>query len=119
MPVMRENVVHLFDEPAPRPAPRGDFEAIWRLWPNKAKKVIAKAKYEAILAGGFKTRTLDRDSGQFIDIELEASEADILAGVKAYVASQMDKNTYRLKDDGRFIPHLATWLNGGRWADFE
>lgn len=116
---MRENVVRLFDDVAPVAAPRGDFEAIWKLWPNKAKKVLAKAKYDAILRGGFKTRTLDKDSGMYMDIELEATEAEILAGVKAYLSSQIDRNTFRLKDDGRFIPHLATFLNQGRWSDFE
>ena len=113
--MQRENVVRLFEAPAPQ----GDFEAIWALWPNKAKKVIAKAKYQAILAGGFRTRTLDKDSGQYVEIELAAAPEAILAGVKAYVDSQLDRNTYRLKDDGKYIPHLATWLNGGRWEDFQ
>lgn len=111
------NVLHLFPEPVA--APVGDFEAVWKLWPNKAKKVLAKAKYDAILKGGFKTRTMDKDSGQFVDIELAATPDDILAGVKAYVSSQIDKRTYRLKDDGKYIPHLSTFLNQGRWQDFE
>lgn len=107
---MADNVRRLF------PESDGDFEAVWKLWPNKAKKLVARAKYAAILKGGFRTRTLDKDSGQYVDIELGATPEDILAGVKAYVSSQIDRN-YRLKDDGRFIPHLATWLNQGRWED--
>jgi hypothetical protein len=114
---MHENVVSLFEQPAPAPA--GDFEAIWKLWPNKAKKVLAKAKYDAILKGGFKTRTLDKDSGQYVEIELAASPDEILAGVKAYVTAQVDRRTFKLKDDGKFIPHLATFLNQGRWEDFQ
>lgn len=110
------NVLHLFPEPVATPV--GDFESVWKLWPNKAKKVLAKAKYDAILKGGFHTRTLDKDSGQYVDIELSATPETILAGVRAYITSQIDKSTYRLKDDGRFIPHLATWLNGGRWEDW-
>lgn len=106
-----ENVVRLFE------TPQGDFEAIWRLWPNKAKKPLARAKYEAILKGGFHTRTLDRDSGLYVDIELNAAPDAILAGAKAYLDSQVDRRTYRLRDDGKYIPHLATWLNGGRWED--
>jgi len=97
----------------------GDFEAVWKMWPNKAKKVVAKAKYDAILKGGFRTRTLDKDSGQYVDIELSATPDQILSGVKAYISSQIDKRTYRFKDEGRFIPHLATFLNQGRWMDFE
>ena len=111
------SIHQLFAEPEPVTA-KGDFEAIWKLWPNKAKKVIAKAKYEAILKGGFKTRTLDKDSGQYVDIELAATAEEILAGVKAYVTAQIDTRTYRLKDDGKFIPHLSTFLNQGRWEDW-
>lgn len=109
------NVLHLFPEPE---AVKGDFEAVWKIWPNKAKKVLAKAKYDAILKGGFRTRTLDKDSGQYVDIELAATPDSILLGAKAYIDSQFDRSTYRFKDDGKFIPHLATWLNGGRWEDW-
>jgi hypothetical protein len=109
------NVRALFPEPTPEPS---RFEEIWKLWPNKAKKPLARAKYDAILKGGYDTRTLDRDSGLFVAIELGATADDILAGVKKYLDSQLDRNTYRLKDDGKYIPHLATWLNGGRWEDF-
>lgn len=116
--MQHENVVRLFEE---APAPAGDFEAIWRIWPNKAKKVLAKAKYEAILRGGFRTRTLDKDSGQYVEIELDASPDDILAGVKAYLQSQRATGSgqFGYKDDGRFIPHLATFLNQGRWEDWR
>jgi hypothetical protein len=107
------NVVRLH----PQAAIVGDFEAVWASWPNKAKKPIARAKYEAIINGGLKTRTLDKDSGTYVELELHASPEQILAGVKAYLSTQFDKNTYRFKDDGKFIPHLATFLNGGRWED--
>lgn len=99
-------------------APAARFEELWKLWPNKAKKVVARAKYDAILKGRYTTRTLDKDSGQYVEIELTATEEQILAGARAYVDSQIDKRTFRLKDEGRFIPHLSTWLNGGRWEDF-
>jgi len=108
------NVQRLFPDATPEPS---RFEEVWKLWPNKAKKPLARAKYEAILKGGFRTRTLDKDSGQYVDLELEATPEAILAGVKAYVSSQIDKRTFRMKDDGKFIPHLATWLNQGRWED--
>lgn len=115
-------VIDLFqahEKPTTQPSPEIDmaFEELWKLWPNKSKKPLAKAKFRAICAGPFKTRTLDKDSGQFVEIEVEGSAADILKGCKAYLASQVDKNTYRLKDDGRFIPMLCTFLNGGRFGD--
>ena len=86
---MQENVIRLFDEPALPPAPVGDFEAIWKLWPNKAKKLVAKAKYEAILRGGFRTRTLDKDSGQYVELELAAPE-DAILNTRRHYRSRVD-----------------------------
>jgi hypothetical protein len=114
---MHDNVLRLF--PEAEAAPKGDFEAVWKLWPNKANKAMARAKYEAALKGTFRTKAFDKDSGGYVDLELSTTPEAILAGVKAYVSSQLDRNTYRLKDDGKFIPHLATWINRGRWEDFE
>lgn len=112
-----ENVIRLFGEPAA--VVQGDFDAVWKLWPNKSNKAMARAKYEAVLRGRYRTKALDKDSGLYIDLELTATPEAILAGVKAYVESQIDKRTYRLKDEGRFIPMLSTFLNRGRWEDFE
>lgn len=115
---MRSNVQPLFpDQETPQEAVGARFAELWALWPNKSKKPLARAKYLAILKG-CKTRTLDKDSGQYMDIEIQATEAEIIDGCKKYLASQVDKNTYRLRDDGRFIPMLSTFLNGGRHEDY-
>lgn len=112
------NVMSLFqDMPAPTVRTGSQFETIWKLWPNKSKKPLARAKYEAILKG-CKTRTMDKDSGQFMEIELRATEEDVIKGVKAYLDSLIDKRTFKMKDDGKYVPHLATFLNGGRYEDF-
>lgn len=95
------------------------FEEVWKHWPRKDGKAVARSKFDAIVAGGFQSRTLDKSSGQYLELELSATAEQIIDGVKAYVDSQIDKRTYRFKDDGRFIPHLATWLGAGRWMDFE
>lgn len=108
----------LFPEPQKEQA-ASRFEEVWRLWPRKDGKAIARTKYDAIIKGGFRTRTLDKSSGQFIELELSATADQILAGVKAYVDSQIDKRTYRFRDDGKFIPHFATWMNRGGWMDYE
>lgn len=108
-------VTQLFPQPEAQP---NQFETLWKMWPNKAKKPLARAKYEAILQG-LKTRTLDKDSGTYVDIELEATEDQIIGGAKAFISSQIDKNTYKLKDGGKYIPHLGTWLNQGRFQDHE
>lgn len=110
------NVHHLFEEPAPVAVSR--FDEVWKLWPRKDGKAVARAKYEAIVRGGFRTKTLDKSSGMFLDMELGATADEIIAGAKAYVQSQIDRNTYRLKDDGKFIPHLATWLGRAGWEDY-
>lgn len=110
------NVHALFADPVAVPA--GDFEAVWKLWPRKDGKAVARTKYLAILKGGYETRTLDKSSGQFIELELSATADQILAGVKAYVDSQIDKRTFRFRDDGKFIPHFATWLGRAGWEDF-
>lgn len=94
------------------------FEEVWQAWPRRDGKAVARTKYEAIIKGGFQTKTLDKSSGQFIELELSATAEEIIDGVKAYVASQIDKRTYRFKDDGKFIPHLATWLGRAGWEDF-
>lgn len=118
------NVLQLFQEPQPvnkdsiKSVKSERFDELWKLWPRKDGKVLAKSRYEAIL-GGCRTRTLEKDSGSFISIELEATEDQIISAAKKYLASQVDKNTYKMKDDGKFIPHLNTWLNRGLFLDFE
>lgn len=109
------NVARLFPAAEAEPS---RFEEVWKLWPRKDGKAIARTKYDAIIKGGFRTRTLDKSSGQFIDLELSATADQILAGVKAYVDSQIDKRTFRFRDDGKFIPHFATWLGRAGWEDF-
>lgn len=100
-------------------APQSRFDECWSRWPNKAKKPLARARYEALLKGPFKTRTLDKDSGTYVEIELIATEDQILAGVKAYIDSQIDRKTFRMRDDGKYIPMFSVWLNQGRWQDYE
>lgn len=95
------------------------FEECWKSWPRRDGKAVARQKFLAITRGGFQTRTLDKSSGEFIPMELSASPEQILAGVKAYRDSQIDRRTFKLKDDGKYVPHLATWLGKGGWMDFE
>ena len=110
------NVHQLFPEAKPEPS---RFDELWSIWPRKDGKAVARAKFDAIVKGGFRTNTLDKSSGQFIPMELSATADEIIAGAKAYAASQIDKNTYRFKDEGKFIPHLSTWLGRAGWQDFE
>lgn len=93
------------------------FEEFWKCYPRKVGKPLARAKFMAIVKGGFRTRTLDRDSQTFMDIELDASPEEIIAGTKRYALSLIDRNTFKRKVEDKFIPHAATFLNQGRWMD--
>jgi hypothetical protein len=111
------NVLHLFAEPTAVAEP-SRFAELWATWPRKDGKAVARAKFDAIVRGGFQTKTLDKPSGQYMDMELTATAEEIIAGAKAYMKSQIDTRTYRLKDDGKFIPHLSTWLGRAGWEDW-
>lgn len=100
--------------PANMPA---TFDEFWRTYPRKVGKPLARAKWEAITNGGLRTRTLDKDSGQFVEIELTATAEEIIAGARRYRDAQIDKTTFKIKDGGKYILHPATFLNQGRWED--
>ena len=113
------SVHSLFPKEVPTFDAAAAFEELWKIWPRRDGKAVARAKYLGIVKGGYETRTLDKSSQTFIPMELSATPEQIMAGAKAYRDSQIDKRTYRFKDDGRFIPHLATWLGRAGWQDFE
>jgi hypothetical protein len=69
----------------------GDFETFWSEYPNK------KNKKKALL-------TFTRISTKQYPTILKALE------------QQKQSNDW-IKDNGRFVPHPTTWLNGERWND--
>lgn|GEM_PF-1959927 len=72
----------------------GDFDRFWKVWPRKVAKEAARKVWQKIdLSDGL----LDR----------------ILAAVELNKRS----NPQWAKDNGQFIPHPATWLNGKQWND--
>ncbi len=104
--------------PAPQKPVQTQFEALWQLWPRRERKALAMAKYDAILRG-MRTKTHDKDSGTFVEIDLAATEDEIIAGAEAYLLTQKatGSGSYGYKDGGKFIPYLCYWLNQGRWMD--
>lgn len=106
-----------FPEPTVQAKAESRFEEFWKFYPRKVGKPLAKAKFDAIVRGGFKTKTMDKDSGQFVEIELEATAQEIIDGTKRYVDNLIDKSTFKRKVEDKFIPHAATFLNQGRWMD--
>jgi hypothetical protein len=109
-------VIDLFPTTHTEPQP-SRFAEFWQVYPKRVGKPLAKAKFDAITTTGLKTKTLDKDSGCYIEIELSATADEIIEGAKRYAKSQIDKNTYRLKDEGKYILNPATFLNAGRFYD--
>jgi hypothetical protein len=66
------------------------FETFWKNYPRKEGKEKARKAFAKVSAP--------------IDVLLAAVE-------------QHKKSTQWTKDNGQFIPHPATWLNGKRWED--
>lgn len=95
------------------------FEEFWKAYPRRVGKPIARAKFEAITTTGLKTRTLDKDSGTYVEIELHATPEEIIEGAKRYYQRNRLEGTgqFGFKDNGKYLCHPATWLNQGRWED--
>lgn len=101
----------------PRAEATAGFDEFWKHCPKRVGKPLAKAKFEAITGDGLVTRTLDKDSGQYVTIELRATPEELIEGMKRYRKSQIDPQTFQLRDGGKYTCHPATWLNQGRWLD--
>lgn len=71
---------------------KGEFEAFWKAYPRKVGKKAALKSYHA---------------------QPDLPSIDVLL-----TAITMQKASPQwAKDGGQFIPHPATWLNRGQWAD--
>ena len=93
-PIQSESNPNPNTNPNPNPNVRetrgADFEKFWSAYPRKEGKQKARSAFEKV--------TVD------LDILLVALEAQ-------------KKSSQWTKDNGQFIPHAATWLNGKRWED--
>lgn len=69
------------------------FETFWKLYPRKTAKDNARKAFAKI-----------------------NPNAELMAEIMASLAKHATCQAW-LKDDGQFIPHAATWLNGKRWND--
>lgn len=101
------------------PSAEPSFADFWRIYPRKINRALCQAKWHAITNGGLATRMMDRTTGLYESIRLQASPDQIIAGARAFLAAWPRKpNSYDYLDP-QFIPHPATWLNSGRWMDHE
>lgn len=95
------------------------FEEFWSACPRKVGKPLTRAKFTAITTEGLKTRTLDRDSGQYVEIGLKATPEELIDGMKAYARSLIRVENDQYVTEKKYVCHPATWLNQGRWMDGE
>ena len=102
-------------------AASSSFEDFWKESPKKEKKALAQAKWAAITAEkGLHTKTLDRDSGTYIDLALKATPEELVEAMKRYHRSQIspmigfEAPRHYLRDDGKYTLHPSNWLNQGR-----
>lgn len=79
--------------PNPQTGVTGGFDAFWFAYPKKAAKEDARKAFSK----------LGPDDGLL---------ATILSAIEA-----AKKSRDWTKDDGRYVPYAATWLNGKRWED--
>jgi hypothetical protein len=79
----------------PSRASRSDdgFEGFWASYPRKVSKPTALKSWSKL-----------------------SPDADLQAAIIDALEFQSQSDQWR-RDDGRFIPHPATWLNGRRWED--
>lgn len=89
-PIQSESNLIRNPNPNAREARCADFDRFWDAYPRKEGKQKARAAFEK--------------ADVSIDVLLEA------------IDRQKRTNQWR-KDNGQFIPHPATWLNGKRWED--
>lgn len=71
------------------------FAVFWKEYPRKVAKAAALKAWK----------------------KLRPSEV-LVTQILAALQQQKESDNW-LKDGGKFIPHPATWLNGGRWEDEE
>ncbi len=69
------------------------FDAFWLSYPRKVSKPTALKAWSKL-----------------------SPDADLQADIIGALEFQSQSEQWR-RDDGRFIPHPATWLNGRRWED--
>ena len=93
------------------------FNEFWKWYPHnpsRKSKAAARSLFMKITSpGGVSTRTKNKDSGGYIDIHLEATPDEIIAGCKIFRQGLTDRQTYKV--DSTYAPDAVVWLNGGRW----
>ena len=74
------------------------FAKFWQAYPRKVAKIAAERTFERIVRG-------------------EKANAEALVETMCRVLAKQCTSDEWQREDGRYIPYPATWLNTGRWED--
>lgn len=80
-------------QPTAKPELTEGFESFWKVYPRQVAKTNAAKAWKKL-----------------------KPDAELIAKIMQSLADHRLSHEW-LKDDGQFIPHPATWLNGKRWED--
>ena len=113
--------------PLPQPA---TFEDFWRVCPKKVGKLLALRKWDAVIsATGLETKIFDETTEEYFEDVLKVTALELIFAMAEYRKTQIenyantpfvdiDAGKYKLKDDGKFTLHPATFINKGRFLDY-
>ena len=91
---LRPNPIQSKSESNPNPNPmEGMFERFWTVYPRHVNKQGAKKAFEKL-----------------------KPDEELLQKMIAAIEKQNESEQWT-KDNGQYIPHPQTWLNGKRWED--
>ena len=91
------------------------FDRFWSEYPRHVDKALARVKFAAITSvHGYMTDMRDRDNGRLVKIHLKATGLELVMGAAWYARECLEEST-----EPRYICHPATWLNRGRWMDYD
>ena len=99
------------------------FNEFWKWYPHHPqRKSKAKARslfLQIIQPGGVDTRSKNKDSGQFMDLHLEATSEAIVEATKAYRKALIPQRMGEYAPDTTYTPNALVWLNGGDWENYD
>ena len=74
------------------------FAKFWKAYPRKVAKIAARRTFERI-------------------VRSEKANAEALVETMCRALAKQRTSDEWQREDGRYIPYPATWLNAGRWED--
>ena len=108
------DLFHL-SQPEPEPAL---FDEWWSLQFHKTEKPLCKVKFDAITSPrGYHTRMMDKTTGEYVEIHLQATPEEILEAQKRQNKAFFERHGYANEHEKQFMRRPKQWLNQGGWLD--